>query len=86
MSGAGLRVPPDLVGDVRWMRDVFEQLAPGWVAAGHHSDAEILEFRARLREAFGSGPCSWDDRPQRERIRAWVPVFRNLLNHRNGGV
>lgn len=59
----------------------FRRVTQAWVAAGHHTDEEVREWRAVIRHDMetdaGANPAI-DDRPREVRIRAWCRTFRDL--------
>lgn len=78
-----MKVPVHCIQAVERFALDFRQVTRAWVAAGHHTDEEVAEWRAVIRRDMetdaGANP-SIDDRPREVRIRAWCKTFRDLAS------
>jgi hypothetical protein len=70
-----------LQGVVRdFVRD-FGAVTARWIAQGHHSAAEVAEWRRVISADMSSEvgvDAAIDGRPRDERVRAWCRTFRQL--------
>lgn len=76
-----IRVPVDVVVEVRQFATDFGQVTARWVEEGWHTAAEVELWREVIREdmqtAKGANPAI-DPRSQVERIKAWCRTFRKI--------
>ncbi len=76
-----MRVPEEVAVEVRQFAADFGAVTARWVKKGWHTDAEVEEWRAVIREDMQTAKganSAIDPRPQVVRIKAWCKTFRRL--------